>query len=147
MLGVWSVEVNPFGPLDEYVPPPLDDKVNVVPEQTGLLLDADAVGRLFTVAFVVAVTVHPDALVTVTVYVPVAAVVALLMLVFCEVDVNPFGPVQEKVIPPDVVDVRFNVLPAQIGPLFDADAVGAVATVNVALLEVTDPHVPVTITL
>ena len=67
ILGFCSVEVNPFGPLHEYVPPPLDVRFSEVPEQTGLLLDADAVGRLLTVALVVAVAVHPPALVTVTV--------------------------------------------------------------------------------
>jgi len=50
----------------------------------------------FIITDVVAVAEHPNKLVTVTVYTPAAAVVTLLMLGFCKVEVNPFGPVQEK---------------------------------------------------
>ena len=39
---------------------------------------------------------EPHAFDTVTVYVPDAAVPALLNVGFCELDVNPFGPVQAK---------------------------------------------------
>ena len=46
--------------------------------------------------------------VTVTLYVPLAAVVALVMLGFCRLEMKPFGPVQEYVAPPTVVAVRSN---------------------------------------
>jgi len=67
------------------------------------------VGRKFIVTVVDAVAEHPLTLVTVTVYVPAAAAVTLVIDGFCDADVNPFGPVQLKVVPP--LDVRFNVDP------------------------------------
>ena len=69
--------------------------VNVDPAQIGPLFDAVGVaGIAFTVAVVdPAALVHPLT-VTVTLYVPVAAVVALVIKGFCKADVNPFGPVQ-----------------------------------------------------
>jgi hypothetical protein len=48
---------------------------------------------LIVAAVVPAGLVHPRT-VWVTEYVPLAAVVAAAMVGFCEVDVNPFGPVQ-----------------------------------------------------
>ena len=58
------------------------------------MLPAVGVGNAFTVTVVDAVAEHPLALVTVTVYVPAAAAVTLAIDGFCNVDVNPFGPVQ-----------------------------------------------------
>ena len=66
MLGFCEVELNPFGPAHEYVPPPLEERFNVLPAQIGLLLEAEAVGVAFTVTDVVAVPVHVP-LLTVTV--------------------------------------------------------------------------------
>ena len=51
----------------------------------------------------------------ITVYVPVRAVVALLITGFCEVDVYPLGPDQLQLVPP--VAVRFRLLPEHIGLL------------------------------
>jgi hypothetical protein len=67
----------------------------VVPEQTGLsLLAVGADGIALTVAVVVAAEdVHPLA-VAVTVYVPLAPVVAPEIDGFCAVEVKLFGPVQ-----------------------------------------------------
>ena len=69
--------------------------VNVDPAQIGPLFDAVGVaGIALTVAVVdPAALVHPFT-VTVTLYVPVAAVVAFVIEGFCKADVNPFGPVQ-----------------------------------------------------
>jgi hypothetical protein len=67
MLGFCDVDENPFGPLHEYVLPPLEDRLSVFPEQTGVLLDAVGVGMAFTVALVVAVLEQLFELVTVTV--------------------------------------------------------------------------------
>jgi hypothetical protein len=79
IVGFCNVELKLFGPVHEYVAPAivLAVRFKVDPTQTGLLLDAVGVaGAEFTVAVVVAgALVHP-ATVTVTEYVPVAAVVA-----------------------------------------------------------------------
>ena len=77
---------------------------------------ASTTGNGLTVAVVVpAVLVHPLT-VAVTLYNPVAAVVALAIVGFCKVDVKPLGPVQAYVAPVTVDAVRFKVLPAHIGP-------------------------------
>ncbi len=49
---------------------------------------------LIVAAVVPAGEVHPKT-VCVMEYVPLAAVVAAAMVAFCEVEVNPFGPVQQ----------------------------------------------------
>lgn len=67
--------------------------------------------------------------VTVTEYVPVAAGVAPAMDGFCTAEVNPFGPVQEYVAPATRFDVRFNVLPSQMGLLLPAVGVAGVALI------------------
>ena len=70
-----------LGPLQLYVfnpaAPPV--KVSELPAHTGLLLVAVAVGKLLTTTVVVAVLVHPFASVTVKVYVPAIAAVALAL--------------------------------------------------------------------
>ena len=48
-----------------------------------------------TVTEVVAVAEHPDPFETVTVYVPPAAVVTLLIDGFCNEELNPLGPTHE----------------------------------------------------
>ena len=72
----------------------LRDKV--WPEQIGLEFTeiAGAAGFGFTVAVVVPGRLIHPALVAVNVYVPEAAVPAMVMDVFCVVAVNPFGPFQ-----------------------------------------------------
>ncbi len=82
-----------------------------------------------------AADVQPLASVTVTVYVPPAADVAFGIDGFWSVDVNPFGPVQLYVASLTVLAVRFNVLPARIGPLLPA--VGAAG--NGLTVAVVDP--------
>ena len=58
------------------------------------MLLAVGVGNAFTVTLVVAVAVQPAAFVTVTVYVPLIAVVELAMVGFCVALTNAFGPLQ-----------------------------------------------------
>ena len=64
------------------------------PTQTGVLLPTVGTGKIFTTTAVVAVWVHPDAFVNVTVYVPAIPVVAPAILGFCAADVKLFGPDQ-----------------------------------------------------
>jgi hypothetical protein len=56
---------------------------------------AVGVGNVLITTVVIAVALQPLALVTVTVYVPAAAVVRLLMLGFWLVELNEFGPDHE----------------------------------------------------
>ena len=65
----------------------------MAPAQTAMLGSAVITGTGFTVTIVVAVQITPP-LVTVTVYIPLIAVVAVGRLGFCNVEVNPPGPVQ-----------------------------------------------------
>ena len=75
---------------------------------------------------------QPFASVTVTVYVPALTVVALEMLGFWTMEVNPFGPVQLKLypgVPPAPEDARFKLAPLQIGLLelaVDVRSIGCV---------------------
>jgi hypothetical protein len=69
--------------------------LSVVPAQIGLLLDAvGAAGVGFTVTLTVPATLVQPFTVTVTEYVPLAAVVTLVMDGVCDVEVNELGPVQ-----------------------------------------------------
>jgi hypothetical protein len=51
MLGFWTNDVNPFGPVHEYEVMPFGRpvKFNALPAQTGLLLVAVGVGKSFTI--------------------------------------------------------------------------------------------------
>lgn len=103
--------------------PTTDGVVSVIvfPVQTGLLLPAVGVAGIgFTVTAVVPATLVHPAKVAVTEYVPLAAVVAPVMVGFCVVDVNEFGPVQLYVAPTIFVAFRFRFDPAHIGLLLDA---------------------------
>jgi hypothetical protein len=89
------------------------------PVQNDVAPEIDTTGLAFTVAVVEAeLLVHPFT-VTVTEYVPDAAVVAEVIDGFCNDDVKPLGPVHEYVPPVTFDAVRFNVEPAQTGPLFE----------------------------
>ncbi len=59
-VGLWAVDVNPLGPVQEYVViaagPPV--RVRGVPVQTGLLEEAVASGAVLTTTVVVAGAVH-----------------------------------------------------------------------------------------
>jgi len=106
----------------------------------------DGVKVEFTVALVVA-DVDPQPLVIVTVYVPVAAVVAPVMVGFGLAEEKPFGPDQLKVngVVPAAEEVKFRLDPAQIGLLLPALAPdGAALTTIVTVFDVAvagDAHV------
>jgi hypothetical protein len=65
----------------------------LAPAQTAILDSAVTTGTGLTVTIVAAVQVTPP-LVTVTVYVPLIAVVEVGRVGFCNVEVNPPGPLQ-----------------------------------------------------
>ena len=124
-------------------------KFRVLPSHKGpLLLAVGAVGIGFTVTFVVpAGPVHPPA-VAVTEYVPLAKVVADTMLGFCNVELNPFGPVQLYVAPAITLAVRSNVDPEQIAlllPAVGATGLGEIATTVVPCGLVQVPRVATTV--
>src|ERR1043165_7795781 len=73
------------------------------------------------------------ATVTVTEYVPAAAEVAPAMEGSSSEEVNPPGPFQEYVAPPTVLEVRFNVLPEQIGELLPAVGAAGVGLTTTAV--------------
>ena len=118
IVGFCNVELKPFGPVHAYVAPAtaLEVRFNELPTQTGLFeLAVGVLGILFTTTLVVEGELAQPFTVAITLYVPVAKTVGLAMLGFCNVDVNPFGPVQEYVAPAMAVEVRFNGLPTQTG--------------------------------
>jgi len=113
-------EVNPFGPVQLYEAPAIDDavKFKFVPSQTAELLDADGDnGTELTVTLVLTGMLVHCPVVTVTVYEPASDEVALLITGFCRDDVKPFGPVQPYVAPAIVDANKFTVLPTQTGEL------------------------------
>jgi len=59
-----------------------------------LLPAVGAAGIALTVTLTVPAGLAQPLTVAITLYKPVAAVVALAIVGFCNVDVNPFGPVQ-----------------------------------------------------
>jgi hypothetical protein len=84
-----------------------------------------AFGETVTTTDVVAILWQPKLLVTLRVYVPAIAIVALADTVgFCRDEVKPLGPVHAYVVIPAGPPVRVNAVPEQTGPLFDAVAVG-----------------------
>jgi hypothetical protein len=88
MLGVALVELNPFGPAQLYVPPPVAVKFRLVPTHIGLLLLAVATGKALIVTVVEVVAVQPLE-VTVTLYVPLDVAVTLATLVAPEMEPPP----------------------------------------------------------
>jgi hypothetical protein len=68
----------------------------VLPVHTGVLLDgAGVAGVVFTTTAVVPTAEVQPFVVTVTLYVPAIAVVALMIAGFCTDEAKEFGPVQE----------------------------------------------------
>ena len=79
---------------------------------------------------------------------PDTFVIALTIEGFWSDEANPFGPVQLYVAPATIEAYKFNVLPAQIGPLLDAvgaDGRGLTVAVVMAGAEV-QPAATVTVT-
>src|SRR6218665_1834099 len=80
---------------------------------------------------------------TVTVYVPAAAVLAV-NVGFCELLVNPFGPAHEYVPPP--LAVKLIVLFSHTGVLLPVVATGAASTATTVVpVAVHPPNVTVTV--
>ncbi len=103
------------------------ERFSVVPAHRGPLLDAVGVaGTGFITTVVVPATLVQPATVTVTLYVPEAAVVTLAIVGFWRVELKLLGPVQAYVAPATRGVERFSVVPAHRGPLLDA--VGVVGT-------------------
>ena len=73
--------------------------------------------------------VHPFSSVTITEYVPDAAIVTLLIDGFWRLDENPAGPVQLYIVPPP--ENRLRVDPAHCGELLPIITVGKGLTVTV----------------
>lgn len=103
---------------------------------TGLLLPVvGAATPAFTATVIVSGWLVQPFAVAVTLYKPAAATVALAIVGFCWVEVNPFGPVHAKVAPVvGKVAVSFREFPAQSGTLTLATGVaGAAETVTLVL--------------
>src|SRR5205823_3970302 len=102
-VGLWAVEVKPFGPLQAYVAPGtagVESEI-VSPAQYGPPLLATA-AAFESMTFVVPAAEVQPLTVTVTAYVPKSAAVALGRVGFCCGEVKPFGPVQPYVAAPAV---------------------------------------------
>jgi hypothetical protein len=145
MTGFCCSELNPFGPLQLYDTPPLALRLRVAPVHTGLLEAALAIGAVPIVTLVEAMEIQPLALVTVTVYIPLAEEVTADTVGFCCRELNPLGPLHEYVAPALANNV--NVLPAQTGLLLAAVAwvTALMVTWVVVLAEQPDPLVTVTV--
>ena len=130
IVGSCALELNPLGPVHAYVAPltVVAVRCNVEPSQIGLSLPAvGAEGMALTVAAVVPAEDVQPLTVAVTLYVPVAAVVALVIDGFWDEELKLLGPDHEYVAPDTVVAVKFNVEPTQTGPLFPAVGAGGMA--------------------
>jgi len=84
------------GPVHEYVAPTTAAVLRLIvfPEHTGLLLvGAGVAGVGLTTTLTVPAALGQPPTVTVTEYVPAFAAVAPVMVGFCKVELNAFGPV------------------------------------------------------
>jgi hypothetical protein len=125
------------------------ERLIVFPVQTGELLDAVGVaGVEFTTTAVVPVADVQPFVVTVTLYVPPIAVVALVMDGFCTDEAKLFGPVQLYVAPATAGVERLIVFPEHTGVLLDAVGVAGVEFTTTAVVPTPDVHpLAVTVTL
>ncbi len=71
-------------------------------------------GAAFTVTVIIPTALAHPPVEEVTEYVPPAAVAIVPIVGFCEVEVNPAGPVHAYV-DPELLAVKLNVFPLQIG--------------------------------
>ena len=110
----------------------------VFPAQSGFgdAVAVTPVGIALTVTLTVETTEGQLFAVAVKLYTPDANVVALGIVGFCKLEINPFGPVQEKVVPISVPPVKLIVLPEQTGLLLPANAVGIGLSITVATVEI-----------
>ena len=147
-VGLWAVDVNPFGPVQAYVAPDtagVESEI-VSPTQYGPPLLAGA-AAFESMTFVVPAAEVQPLTVTVTAYVPKSAAVALGRVGFCCAEVKPFGPVHAYVAPLTVGVDNAIVLPSQYGPPLLAAGVagfGVTMTVVVPAAEVHPPTLTVT---
>src|ERR1043166_6304921 len=81
----------------------------------------------FTTTFVLPAAEVQPLTVTVTLYVPASAVVALLRVGVCSAEVKPFGPVHAYVAPETKGVESEIVAPSQYGPPLDAAGVAGAA--------------------
>jgi hypothetical protein len=88
------------------------------------------IGVSFTVTATVPMAEVQPFVVTVTLYVPDIATVALVMEGFCTDEEKLFGPVQLYVAPATAGVDRLMVLPEHTGELPDADGVAGVASIT-----------------
>ena len=148
-VGFCNAEVKPFGPVHAYVAPETVGVVSeiVLPGQYGPPFDAVGVaGSAFTTTLVVPAAEVQPLTVTVTLYVPASAVVALLRVGFCSAEVKPLGPVHEYVAPETVGVDSEIVPPTQYGPLFDAVGVDGMAFTTTLVVPAAEVQPTVTVT-
>lgn len=109
------------------------------------MLDAVGVaGVAFTTTAVVPTAEVQPLAVTVTLYVPDIAVVALVMVGFCNDEENEFGPVQLYVAPATAAVERLMVLPVQTGLLLDGAGVAGVVLTATTVVPTPEVH-PLTV--
>jgi hypothetical protein len=141
--------VKPFGPVHAYVAPLTVgvDSAIVCPAQYGPPFAAVGVaGIVLTTTFVEPAADVQPLTVTVTEYVPASAVVAFVLVGFCDDDVNPFGPVHEYVAPLTVGVESEIVAPEQYGPPFDAVGVAGIVFTTTFVVPAADVQ-PFTVTV
>jgi hypothetical protein len=148
-VGFCSADVNPFGPVHEYVAPltvGVESEI-VAPAQYGPPFDAVGVaGSALTTTLVEPAAEVQPFTVTVIEYVPASAVVAFVLVGFWIADVNPFGPVHEYVAPLTTGVDSEIVAPAQYGPPFDAVGIAGTGLTTTFVEPAADVH-PFTVTV
>ena len=109
------------------------------------MLLALAIGPALTTTLVVATDTQPFAPVTVTLYLPPIADVALATSGFCCVLVKPFGPLHASPLPH--LALKFMLDPVHTGLLLLALATGPAVRTTLVVATDTQPFAPVTVTL
>ena len=119
MVGFWSDDVKPFGPVHEYVAPLTAgvESAIVLPSQYGPPFVAVGVAAdPLTTTLVLPASEAQPLVVTITEYVPASAAVAFGRVGLWAAEVKPFGPVQAYVAPLTAVVASAIVSPTQYGP-------------------------------
>ena len=125
-------------PLVDQMPLPVEEVAEMMAvslfAQTVWLEEAvTTAGELITTFSVPTALVHPFTVI-VSEYVPASAVVTLLIVLFCEEELYPFGPVQEYVAPAVAETVSDKFEPTQSGLLlFGFGVAGVVFTTTVTV--------------
>lgn len=147
MDGFCDADENPFGPVHEYVAPDTAgvDKLIAEPLQTGELLDATGVAGIgFTTTLVVPCEEEQPATETLIVYIPELAGTAFAMIGFCNVELNPLGPVQLYDPPATEGVVRLIGPFSHTGELLLAVGVAGIGMIT-TLVEAVAPEQPATV--